>query len=116
MSSSGTINSYDLNRHALDVFFKPRNVAVIGATDRPHSVGQSVMVNLSNGTLEQKVFPVNLKRETVAGLKAYHKIKDVPELVDPPREKAPIGATSSSPRRQPGDHGDETAIAPEGRH
>ena len=82
MSSSGTISSYDLNRHALDAIFKPRNVAVIGATDRPRSVGHTVMVNLSKGTLEQKIFPVNLKRETVSGLKAYHKIKDVPEPVD----------------------------------
>ena len=33
-------------RHPLDPFFKPRSVAVIGATESPGSVGRTVLANL----------------------------------------------------------------------
>ena len=33
-------------RHPLDPFFKPRSVAVIGATETPGSVGRTVLANL----------------------------------------------------------------------
>ncbi|HET6370866.1 MAG TPA: hypothetical protein VFG95_06690, partial [Nitrospiria bacterium] len=32
--------------HPLDVFFSPKNVAVIGATESPESVGRTVLRNL----------------------------------------------------------------------
>ena len=36
----------DLSRKDLDVFFKPRSVVAIGATDREGHVGRSVLWNL----------------------------------------------------------------------
>jgi acetyltransferase len=82
MASSGLYSSYDLNRHVLDAIFKPRSVAVIGATERANSVGHTVMVNLTGSSLEQPIYPVNLRRDKVLGLPAYRKIKAVPEPVD----------------------------------
>ena len=62
--------------------FAPRSVAVIGATDRPGTVGRTVLENLLHPGFQGKVFAVNAKREQVLGLKAYKSIRDIPERVD----------------------------------
>jgi len=69
-------------RHALDVFFAPRNVAVIGATERPGSVGRTVMWNLLTNPFGGAVHPVNVKRGNVLGIKACATIGEEPEQVD----------------------------------
>jgi acetyltransferase len=75
----------DKRRHRgdqLDVFFHPKNVAVIGATETPGSVGRSILSNLIASPFGGPVFPVNPKRSSVLGIKAYKSIADVPEQVD----------------------------------
>ena len=69
-------------RQPLDVIFSPRNVAVIGATETPNSVGRTLLWNLVSNPFGGTVFPVNPKRPSVLGIKAYKSIKDVPEKVD----------------------------------
>src|SRR5690242_17184560 len=69
-------------QRAIDVFFTPRSVAVIGATETPHSVGRTVLWNLISNPFGGTVYPVNPKRPNVLGIKAYPSIKDVPEKVD----------------------------------
>lgn len=68
--------------HPLDVFFTPRNVAVIGATETPGSVGRTTLWNLISTPFGGTVFPINPKRSSVLGIKAYPTIRDVPEPVD----------------------------------
>jgi acetyltransferase len=67
---------------ALDAFFAPRSVVVIGATDRPGSVGRTVLANLLRGSSDRKVYPVNPKRSQVLGVEAHSNIGCVPERVD----------------------------------
>jgi acetyltransferase len=69
-------------RSALDGFFAPASVAVIGATDRERSVGRTVLTNLSSGTYAGKVYPVNPARAELMGLKCWARIGDIPEQVD----------------------------------
>jgi len=69
-------------RFPLDAIFRPGNVAVIGATERPGSVGRTVLWNLISTPFGGTVFPVNPKRPSVLGIKAYPSIKDVPDRVD----------------------------------
>ncbi|MDX1520918.1 MAG: bifunctional acetate--CoA ligase family protein/GNAT family N-acetyltransferase [Anaerolineae bacterium] len=69
-------------RHSLDPIFNPKNVAVIGATERENSVGHKLMLNLSQGALAEKLYPVNLKRKLVLGRQTYRSIKDIPEPID----------------------------------
>src|SRR5512143_1117266 len=69
-------------RQALDSIFSPRNVAVIGATETPGSVGRTILWNLISSPFGGTVFPVNPKRPGVLGIKAYPSISDVPEPVD----------------------------------
>jgi acetyltransferase len=68
--------------HPLDVFFSPDNVAVIGATENPGSVGRTILWNLMSSPFGGTVFPVNPKRTSVLGIKAYQSIDAVPEEVD----------------------------------
>lgn len=67
---------------SIEVFFRPRSVALIGATERPTSVGRTVLVNLVTGTFGGTVYPVNPKHETVLGLKAYATVDAIPQPVD----------------------------------
>ena len=66
----------------LDVFFSPENVAVVGATETPGSVGRTILWNLISTPFGGTVFPVNLKRPSVLGIKAYPTVSAVPAEVD----------------------------------
>ena len=70
----------DLRRSKLETMLNPRSVALIGATETPNSVGQTIIQNLLSfgGT----VFPINPKRQSVCGVKAFSKIADAPDPVD----------------------------------
>jgi acetyltransferase len=69
-------------RNPLDAIFSPRNVALIGATETQGSVGRTIMWNLISNPFGGAVFPVNPKRPSVLGVKAYKSISEVPEHVD----------------------------------
>src|SRR3974390_1403935 len=68
--------------HPLDAIFTPHSVAVIGATDRPGSVGRAVLWSLVSSPFGGTVFPVSDKRSSVLGIKAYKSVNDIPEAVD----------------------------------
>ncbi len=80
--SSRTENLTPTETHGLDAMFAPRSVAVIGATDRPATVGRTILENLLQGNFHGKVYAVNAKHSEVLGLKSYPHIGDVPEAVD----------------------------------
>lgn len=69
-------------RQGLDAFFNPATVAVIGATDRPGTVGRTVLQNLLNPAFRERVYPVNPHRAEVLGVKAYKSIRELPESAD----------------------------------
>lgn len=69
-------------KHPLDAIFAPKNVAVIGATETQGSVGRTVLWNLISSPFGGTVFPVNPKRPSVLGIKAYPSIADIPAKVD----------------------------------
>src|ERR1035437_3752445 len=69
-------------KQPLDVFFSPKTVAVIGATENPNTVGRTVLWNLVTSPFGGTVYPVNPKRASVLGVKAYPSISDIPEQVE----------------------------------
>jgi acetyltransferase len=69
-------------RHPLDCIFRPRSVAVIGASEREGSVGRTLLWNLIRSPFGGTVFPVNPQRHSVLGIKSYRDIASVPEIVD----------------------------------
>lgn len=64
----------------LDALFSPSSIAVIGASETPGSVGESLLRNLS--VFEGKVFPVNPRHATIKGVEAYPDLAAIPETVD----------------------------------
>lgn len=68
--------------HSLDPLLRPRSVAVIGASDEPSRIGGRPVYSMLEGKFQGRLYPVNPKRDTVQGLKAYPTIGDVPETVD----------------------------------
>jgi acetyltransferase len=67
---------------ALSVFFSPRSVAVVGASEAPGSAGRTVLWNLISNPFGGTVYPVNPKRANCLGIKAYPSITALPEPVD----------------------------------
>jgi acetyltransferase len=66
----------------LDMFFSPKSVAVVGATETQGTVGRTLLWNLVTSPFGGTVYPVNPKRPSVLGVKAYKTISDIPEQVD----------------------------------
>ncbi|UUO16471.1 bifunctional acetate--CoA ligase family protein/GNAT family N-acetyltransferase [Dolichospermum heterosporum] len=66
----------------LDAIFIPKTVAVIGATEKPGSVGRTLLWNLITNPFGGTVFPINPQRHSVLGIKAYPTILDAPEKID----------------------------------
>ncbi len=79
-------SAHDILRQAqprpLDCIFSPQSVAVIGATEHEASVGRTLLENLRQGGFPGGLFPVNPKRDSVLGLKAYPGILAVPGKVE----------------------------------
>ena len=71
-----------IRKHPLDSVCAPKVVAVIGATDKPRSVGRMLFENLGRGGFNGVVYPINPKRPSVLCVKAYPSIGAVPEKVD----------------------------------
>jgi acetyltransferase len=69
-------------RQPLAPFFNPKGVAVVGATEKLHSVGRTLLWNLISSPFGGTVFPVNPKRSSVLGIQAYPQISAIPEPVD----------------------------------
>ncbi len=70
------------DRQILDAIFRPKNVAVVGATETHGSVGRTLLWNLISSPFGGAVFPINPKRSNVLGIKAYPSLREVPEQVD----------------------------------
>ncbi len=66
----------------LDAIFRPRSVAVIGASRREGSIGRQVVANLIAGGFQGPVYPVNPKAEVVLSVPAYASVGAIPGPVD----------------------------------
>ena len=81
-------------RH-LDKLFRPASVAVIGASDRPQSVGAVVIRNLLSDGFDGPVWPVNPKHRQIAGVQAYRDVASLPDAPD-------LGVICTPPATVPG--------------
>ena len=66
----------------IESIMSPRSIAVVGATNRPGSVGHAVFRNILNAGFEGVLYPVNLKAKSVQSVKAYPALMDIPDEVD----------------------------------
>ena len=63
----------------LDVFFNPKSIAIIGATE---TMGFGFLTTKYLLDSNFRVYPVHIKREMVFGQKAYKNVRDIPEEVE----------------------------------
>jgi acetyltransferase len=66
----------------LEGFFRPRSVAVIGATEDFKGVGRSIVTNLQETSFGGSIYPVNPKRSAVLGLPCFASLGLIPDQVD----------------------------------
>lgn len=64
----------------LERLFKPRSVALIGASHTEEKLGGVILKNLLR--FKGKVYPVNPRYKELMGLKSYASVNDIPEAVD----------------------------------
>jgi len=66
----------------LDGLFKPRGIAVVGASANPYSIGHIVIKNLSAYGYKGPIFPINPKGGHIRSFKAFKSVLDVPDVID----------------------------------
>lgn len=71
-----------MNNDVLNGLFRPKSVAIIGASSQPGKIGYTVVENLINGKYQGKIYPINPNAGELLGLKVYPSILDVPGEVD----------------------------------
>ena len=67
---------------SLRPFFEPATVAVLGASSRRGTIGGELYRNILNADFSGTAFPVNLKGEPVAGVRAFRSVAEIPEPID----------------------------------
>jgi len=65
----------------LDALFRPRSVAMIGASASPGKLGHDILYNLIHAGFGGPIYPVNPKADELLGLRVY---KDIASLPAPP--------------------------------
>lgn len=66
----------------LEHILKPRAVAVVGASTRPHTIGSDLLKRLMEYGYKGGIYPVNPKGGEIEGLTAYKSVDELPEGVD----------------------------------
>ena len=66
----------------LDAIFRPRSVAVIGASGTPRSIGWQIAHNIIMSGFNGRLYPVNPKLDNVHSIRCYPSVLDIPDPVD----------------------------------
>ena len=82
--TAATASPADVARgtRGLDAVFRPRSIAVIGASRERGAVGAEIFHNLISHGFQGVVYPVNPKAGVVQSVQAYPTIEAVPGPVD----------------------------------
>ena len=83
-SAVGVMRSREQRAEAASIerIFAARSIAVVGASRRQRSIGQTIVRNLVLGDYQGSVYAVNSQAEAVSGLPAFKSVKDIPHEVD----------------------------------
>ncbi|HSB73393.1 MAG TPA: CoA-binding protein [Candidatus Methylomirabilis sp.] len=68
--------------HPLDALFRPRSVAVVGASSAPEKYGYIILKNILDAGFPGPVYPVNPKASEILGLPCCPRVADLPPDVD----------------------------------
>jgi len=79
-------------QHYLHPLLMPKSVALVGASDRPGSLGRSVFENLRGGGFNGDIYAVNPRHRRVSGQRSYASVSAIGKPVDLVVITAPAGA------------------------
>lgn len=68
--------------HPLDGIFSPKSVAVVGVTNTPGTVPYDIFYNILSAGYQGTVFPVAPGKRSIAAVKAFRYVVDIPDDVD----------------------------------
>jgi acetyltransferase len=71
-----------MKRSPLDCFFTATSVAIIGASQKEHHIGHTLVNNIIKSNFPGKIFPIHPQYQEILGLKAYPTIGAVKEPID----------------------------------
>ncbi len=66
----------------MEIFFKPKSIAVIGASGTPGKLGYVIVKNISDSDFSGEIYPVNPKSDEILGYKVYRSLNQIPGEVD----------------------------------
>lgn len=66
----------------MELFFKPKSVAVIGASGTPGKLGYVIIKNIVDSDFDGEVYPVNPKSDEILGYTVYKSLAEIPGEVD----------------------------------
>jgi acetyl coenzyme A synthetase (ADP forming)-like protein len=69
-------------KNQLDKIFRPKTIAIIGASRDQTKIGHVIFRNMVEGEFEGKVFPVNPNAKRILGFKCYSSVRNIKEKID----------------------------------
>ncbi len=71
-----------MGQHNLNRIFRPRHVAVVGASEKAGTIGNALMRNLIDGGFSGTMLPVNPKYKTLHGHESFGSVSALETVVD----------------------------------
>ncbi len=68
--------------HPLEKMFRPRSVAVVGASGDPEKLGGRTLLHLKELGYQGRIYPINVSAVEVQGLPAWRSVAELPETPD----------------------------------
>jgi acetyltransferase len=66
----------------IDTMFRPKSIALVGASDRPGSVGRAILQNLIDAGFKGSIFPVNERHQRIMGQRSFAALTQIEDPVD----------------------------------
>lgn len=79
----------------INAIMNPKSVAVVGATNRPGSVGLAIFRNIIDAGFQGVLYPVNPNAKSIQSVKAYPRLADIPDEIDLIVIVVPAGVVSA---------------------
>lgn len=79
----------------IDAFFRPKGVAILGASSNPTKAGHQIVANMKDAGYQGPIYPVNPKGGEILGLKCYTSLDSIPGRVELAVLAVPAGVVDS---------------------
>ncbi len=82
--------------HPLEKLFRPRSVAIVGASGDPEKLGGRTLFHVKELGFQGRIFPINVSGRDVQGLPSWKSVAELPEAPDSAIIVLPAGAVPAA--------------------